>query len=113
MLNVSSRARLNLRQWSPSVWCLCVRSAADLRVSVNSLRQNGAVAADGDLQSKTQALANQVTPCRALLTCRSRPQNYIIGQNTNEFIGAVIKLSVTDVTLHQTLHDELAGCVSV
>uniref|UniRef100_A0A8C2F2P2 Probable arginine--tRNA ligase, mitochondrial n=1 Tax=Cyprinus carpio TaxID=7962 RepID=A0A8C2F2P2_CYPCA len=41
------------------VWCLCVRSAADLRVSVNSLRQNGAVAADGDLQSKTQALANQ------------------------------------------------------
>uniref|UniRef100_A0A8C1XNZ7 Probable arginine--tRNA ligase, mitochondrial n=1 Tax=Cyprinus carpio TaxID=7962 RepID=A0A8C1XNZ7_CYPCA len=38
--------------------CVCV-SAADLRVSVNSLRQNGAVAADGDLQSKTQALANQ------------------------------------------------------
>ncbi|KTF87754.1 hypothetical protein cypCar_00042866, partial [Cyprinus carpio] len=37
-----------------------LRSAADLRVSVNSLRQNGAVAADGDLQSKTQALANQL-----------------------------------------------------
>ncbi|RXN06152.1 putative arginine--tRNA mitochondrial [Labeo rohita] len=37
-----------------------VWSAADLRVSVNSLVQNGAVAADGDLQTKTQALADQM-----------------------------------------------------
>ncbi|XP_050993921.1 probable arginine--tRNA ligase, mitochondrial [Labeo rohita] len=36
------------------------QSAADLRVSVNSLVQNGAVAADGDLQTKTQALADQM-----------------------------------------------------
>ncbi|KAK2883417.1 hypothetical protein QQF64_016985 [Cirrhinus molitorella] len=36
------------------------QSAADLRVSVSSLLQNGAVAADGDLQTKTQALADQM-----------------------------------------------------
>uniref|UniRef100_A0A671RGB6 Probable arginine--tRNA ligase, mitochondrial n=1 Tax=Sinocyclocheilus anshuiensis TaxID=1608454 RepID=A0A671RGB6_9TELE len=35
------------------------QSAADLCVSVKRLLQNGAVAAGGDLQSKTQALANQ------------------------------------------------------
>uniref|UniRef100_A0A673KGV9 Probable arginine--tRNA ligase, mitochondrial n=1 Tax=Sinocyclocheilus rhinocerous TaxID=307959 RepID=A0A673KGV9_9TELE len=35
------------------------QSAADLCVSVNSLLQNGAVAAGGDLQSKTQALVSQ------------------------------------------------------
>ncbi|XP_016370104.1 putative arginine--tRNA ligase, mitochondrial [Sinocyclocheilus rhinocerous] len=36
------------------------QSAADLCVSVNSLLQNGAVAAGGDLQSKTQALVSQM-----------------------------------------------------
>ncbi|XP_073709151.1 probable arginine--tRNA ligase, mitochondrial [Garra rufa] len=35
--------------------------AAGLCVSVNSLVQNGAVTADGDLQTKTQALANQMS----------------------------------------------------
>ncbi|XP_048064207.1 probable arginine--tRNA ligase, mitochondrial isoform X2 [Megalobrama amblycephala] len=37
-----------------------LRTTSDLRVSVNSLLQRGAVPPDGDLQTQTQALANQI-----------------------------------------------------
>ncbi|KAK9956027.1 hypothetical protein ABG768_013784 [Culter alburnus] len=36
------------------------QTTSDLRVSVNSLLQRGAVSPDGDLQTQTQALANQI-----------------------------------------------------
>ncbi|XP_051730908.1 probable arginine--tRNA ligase, mitochondrial [Ctenopharyngodon idella] len=36
------------------------QTTSDLRVSVNSLLQSGAVSPDGDLQTQTQALANQI-----------------------------------------------------